>query len=74
MCIRSLNYTYAFEVHFDALRELSVVQNHSYFSNFEHPFDAFGRLIYQLLRVSEQSLDVVLLVCFGRSTGGWSDQ
>jgi hypothetical protein len=55
MCIRSLNYTYAFEVHFDALRELSVVQNHSYFSNFEHPFDAFGRLIYQLLRVSEQS-------------------
>jgi hypothetical protein len=23
------SYTYAFEVHFDALRELSVVQNHS---------------------------------------------
>jgi hypothetical protein len=46
-----VSYTYALEVHFDALRELSDVQSHSCFSNFEHPFDAFGRLIYQFLRL-----------------------
>jgi hypothetical protein len=45
-----VSYTYAFEVHFDALRELSVVQNHSVIY-FEHPFDAFGRLIYQFWRL-----------------------
>jgi hypothetical protein len=35
-------YIYASEVHFDAFMELSVVQNHSCFGNFGHPFDAFG--------------------------------
>jgi hypothetical protein len=61
--VSQFSYTDAFEVNFDAFREPSVVQNHSYFNNFEHPFDAFGPLMYQFSRlyVSETKLFFLLI-------------